>query len=68
LKFGQVVVAEQGIPVVTAAHFQSAEQVATMVLELLRYNRDGNTLCVQADLGLAIGHILAVQVWAVYHT
>jgi hypothetical protein len=62
LKFGQVVVAVQDIPVATAVLSQSAAQVAIMPLERWQFAQVGPTQCVQAAHGRVIGHIPATQV------
>jgi hypothetical protein len=65
LKFGQVVVVVQDIPVATAVLSQSAVPAEIMPLELWQFAQVGPIQCVQAAHGLAIGHIPVTQVWAV---
>jgi hypothetical protein len=67
LKFGQVVVVVQDIPVATAARSQLVAQVATMPLEQLPFNPVGPIQFVLVVHGLVTGHIPAMQAWAVDH-
>jgi hypothetical protein len=66
LKFGQVVVVVQAIPAVTAARSQLAALAAIMHQEQSRFNQAGHIVSAPADRGPAIGHILVLQVWAVF--
>jgi hypothetical protein len=67
LKFGQVAVVVQGIPVATAVLSQLVVQVVITLHELWQQLPVKHIRCVQVDHGLAIGHIPAMQVWAVDH-
>jgi hypothetical protein len=67
LKYGQAVVVVQGIPVATAVLSQLVVQVATMLHELWPQLLVSNILYAPAAHGLVIGHIPAMQVWAVDH-
>jgi hypothetical protein len=68
LKYGQVAVVVQDIPVATAALSQLVVQAETTLHVLYQQLLDNNIPCVQAVHGLVTGHIPAMQAWAVDHT